>query len=333
MKLSDLAQKIGAELVGDGQIEIASAGTLDEAGPGQITFLSNPKYNGRLQTTRASAAVVSPSVCCEGLALLRAEDPYFAFSQALVALHGHRRHPFEGVHPRAHVDPTATVGEGSVLYPGVFVGPRVRIGRDCVLHANVVVYEECVIGDRVIIHAGTSIGHDGFGYATQQGVHHKIPQVGNVLIEDDVEIGANCAIERAAMGSTIIGRGTKFCDLIAIGHGTKIGSHGLVVAQVGIAGSTTIGHHVIIGGQAAISGHLNLGDHVSIGGRSGVHQNLPDRSRVLGVPAMPLAKGRRALMLHARLPELADRIRKLEKALGQQVEEEPREQVEEEPRQ
>ena len=317
MKLSDLAQQIGAEVVGDGGIEITAVATLDEAESGQISFLSNPKYGSKLQTTSASAVICSPQITSDRIALLRIKDPYFGFAQAIVALHGYRKHPFEGIHPRAYVEETATVGEGSVLYPGVFVGPRAKIGRDCILYPNAVVYDDCIIGDRVILHAGVSIGHDGFGFATHKGVHHKIPQIGNVIIEDDVEIGANCAIERAAMGSTVIGKGTKFCDLIAIGHGTRIGAHGLLVAQVGIAGSTTVGHHAIIGGQTGIAGHIKVGDCVSIGGQSGVHQDLPDKSVVMGKPAVPYTQGRRAMMLAARLPEMMERLRRVERALGQ----------------
>lgn len=322
MKLSELAQAIGAELAGDGNIDVTAASTLDEAQAGHISFLSNPRYAAKLQTTSASAVIVSPRVSSDRVALLRAKDPYYAFAQAVIALHGHRRHPFSGIHPKAHVDPTATVGEGSVLYPGVFVGPRAKIGRDCILYPNAVVYDDCIVGDRVIIHANSSIGHDGFGFATHKGIHHKIPQVGNVILEDDVEIGANCAIERAAMGSTVIGKGTKFCDLIAVGHGTKIGPHGLVVAQVGFAGSSTIGHHLTMGGQSGIGGHLKVGDYVTVGGRSGILQDTPDKSVVLGFPAIPIAQGRRAMMLHGRLPELVERIRKLEKAMGQEAPEE-----------
>ena len=317
LTLTELAERIGAEAVGEPGLVIHSAHTLEEAGPGQVSFLANPKYLKQLATTRASAVIVAPDVASDrGLALLKARDPYFAFMQAVVALHGHRRHPHEGVHPKAHVDPTATVGAGSVLYPGVYVGPRAVVGRDCILYPNVVIYDDCVLGDRVIVHAGSSIGHDGFGYATHRGEHHKIPQVGNVLIEDDVEIGANCSIQRAAMGSTVIGRGTKFSDNIAIGHGAKIGQHGLLVAQVAIAGSTTIGRHLVMAGQSAIGGHLKIGDRVTVAAQSGVINDVADGSVLMGMPALPVGRARRAAVAYAQLPELLERVRKLERRAG-----------------
>jgi UDP-3-O-[3-hydroxymyristoyl] glucosamine N-acyltransferase len=221
------------------------------------------------------------------------------------------------VHPTAYVDPTATVGEGTVVYPGCYVGPEVKIGRDCILYPNVAVYEKCILGDRVTIHAGTVIGEDGFGYATHGGEHHKIPQVGNVIIEDDVEIGANCAIDRGTLGSTIIGKGTKTSNLIAIGHNTTVGPHGLLVAQVGIAGSVTIGHHVTIAGQVGVAGHIKLGDNVTIAAQSGVINDIPDQSTVMGAPAMPASQGRRVYTIFTQLPELVERIKRLEQALDE----------------
>ncbi len=314
LSLQDLARRIDAELLGDGAIPIESAATLEDAGPSQVSFLSNPKYLKQLETTRAGAVVVAPSVSVarSDLPLLRSKDPYYAFTQAIIVLHGHRRHPHAGIHPGAHVDPTATVGDNTILYPGVYVGPRAIIGRDCILHPNAVVYDDCVLGDRVTIHAGTVIGNDGFGYATTKGIHHKIPQVGNVVIGDDVEIGANCAIERATLGSTTIGQGTKFCDLIAIGHGTKIGDHCLLVAQVGIAGSVKVGHHVTMAGQVGVAGHLRIGDNVTIGAQAGVINHIDDQTTVMGAPAMPVSQGRRVYSLFVQLPDLVERLKTLE---------------------
>jgi UDP-3-O-[3-hydroxymyristoyl] glucosamine N-acyltransferase len=324
--LKDLAAEIGAELHGGpdaGTKLVTSCAGLEEAGEGQISFLSNPKYVKHLESTRATAVIVAPSVTLDGNhgpVLLKTKDPYYAYSLAMVRLHGHRRHPHQGIHPAAHVDPTATIGEGTVLYPGVYVGPRARVGRDCILYPNVVVYDDCIIGDRVTLHACCSIGHDGFGYATHKdadGVyrHHKIPQAGNVVIEDDVELGANCSIDRATMGSTVIGRGSKFSNNVAIGHGTQIGEHALFVAQVGIAGSTTIGHHVTIGGQSGVAGHLKVGSGVTIAAKSAVVSDLPDQMTVLGFPALPIGKARRSMAVYAQLPELLERIRKLEQAI------------------
>lgn len=320
LTLKELADRIGAEPVGDPALVLHAVNTLEEASDGQVSFLANPKYLKQLETTRAAAVIVAPAVTSGRLALLKAKDPYFAFSQAVVALHGYRKHPHEGIHPKAHVDPTATVGENSVLYPGVFVGPRAKIGRDCVLYPNVVVYDDCVIGDRVIVHANSTVGEDGFGYATHRGQHHKIPQVGNVILEDDVELGANCSIQRATLGSTVIGRGSKFSDSVTIGHGTKVGAHALLVAQVGIAGSTTVGHHLTMGGQSGISGHLTVGENVTVAAKSAVISDVPDQSAVLGFPAMPLAHGRRVLAVFRNLPELQDRVKKLESAVEELAE-------------
>lgn len=213
------------------------------------------------------------------------------------------------------------MGEGCVFYPGVFIGPRARIGRDCIFFPNVVVYDDCIIGDRVTLHAGVSIGHDGFGYATKKDAdgtyrHHKIPQAGNVIIEDDVEMGANCAVDRATLGSTVIGRGTKFSDLVAIGHGCKIGPHCLFVAQVGIAGSVIVGHHVTMGGQAGVAGHLKIGDGVTIAAQSGVPGNIADGQTVLGAPAIPIRDARRVYAATSKLPEMLERIRKLEQLVA-----------------
>jgi len=315
MTLQQLAAAIDAQLEGgDGQAQVWAVVGIEEAGPGQVTFVANPKYVAALATTNAAAVIVGRTIRTErpGLTLLRASEPYLAFAKAAVALHGFRQHPFAGVHPAAHVDPTATVGQGTVIYPGAFVGPRARVGRDCILYPNAVVYDDCILGDRVTLHANTSVGQDGFGYATHDGVHHKIPQAGNVVIEDDVEIGANCSIDRAAVGSTVIGRGSKFSNNVVIGHGSKIGPYALIVAQTGVAGSTTIGHHATIAGQAGITGHLRIGNNVTIAARSMVADDVPDQTAVLGAPAIALARGRRVAVLTNQLPELLDRIRQLE---------------------
>lgn len=325
LTLQELATAIGAEpLPADiGAARVSACNTLEAAGPGEVSFLSNAKYAEQLNTTKAAAAIVAASVSCPanpGLVLLKTKDPYYAWSLALVKLHGHRRHPHAGVHPSAHVDTTASIGAGTVIYPGVYVGPRTKIGRDCILYPNVTVYDDCTIGDRVIIHAGASIGPDGFGFATHKdpdGVwrHHKIPQVGSVLIEDDVEIGSNTSISRGAVGDTVVGQGTKIDNNVAIGHGVKIGAHGLLVAHVGVAGSTTIGHHATIAGQVGITGHIKIGDAVTIAAQSGVMADVPDQTTVIGSPAMPASHARRVYFLFTQLPTLQDRIKKLEQAV------------------
>ncbi len=317
MTVNDLSKLIGAEVVGDGSATVESAGTLDAATPGQVSFLANPKYARQLETTRASAVIVSTKTePVNNTTLLRAADPYYAFMQAVVKLHGHRKHPFTGVHPDAHVDPSATIGENTIIYPGAFVGPRAKLGRDCIIYPNATIYEDCLLGDRVIVHSGSVVGVDGYGYATHKGVHHKIPQAGNVIIEDDVEIGANCSIERAALGSTFIGRGTKIDQLVVVGHGSKIGEHCLLVAQTGIAGSVTLGHHVVLAGQSGVSGHLKIGNQVTVAAQSGVINDVDDGETIMGSPAMPVKHGRRVYILFTQLPDIVERIKQLEQQLA-----------------
>jgi UDP-3-O-[3-hydroxymyristoyl] glucosamine N-acyltransferase len=313
MKLAELAQKLDAELVGDGTIDIQRINTLEAAEPGDLSFLSNARYTRLLASTQASAVITGPADVCPHVALLRCRDPYFAFRQAVVALHGFRRHPFDGVHPMAVVDPSATVGDRTIIYPHVYVGPGAVIGEDCILYPNVTVYEGCRIGDRVIIHSGAAIGPDGYGFAYHNGAHHKIPQVGNVIIGDDVEIGANCVIARGALGSTVIGEGTKLDALVMLGHGVQIGPHSLLVAQTGVAGSTSIGHHATIAGQVGIAGHLRIGNAVTIAARSGIMDDIDDGQTVMGMPALPAKQARRVLLHYTHLPDLVERLRELER--------------------
>jgi UDP-3-O-[3-hydroxymyristoyl] glucosamine N-acyltransferase len=318
LTLAELAEAIGAELHGDGSVLIDSAATLETARAGQISFLSNPRYAKHLESTAASAAVVAPQIKPRGsIVLLKHKNPYYAFMLVVVKLHGHRQHPFAGIHPRANVDLTATVGEGTIIYPGVFVGPRTTIGRDCILYPNAVIYDDCILGDRVIVHANASIGQDGYGFATQKGpdgvaAHHKIPQIGNVILEDDVEIGANATVDRAALGSTIIGRGSKLGDLVTIGHNARVGPHALLVAQGGIAGSTTLGHHVTLAGQVGVAGHLKVGDGATVGAQAGIITDVDAGATLMGSPAMPASHARRVYSIFTQLPELLERVKKLE---------------------
>lgn len=312
MKLSELAGKIEAELIGDGGIDVTAVASLESAAPGQVSFLANAKYIRQLETTGASAVIVGKNVRVDRVPLLVTRDPYLAFSKAIIALHGHRKHPFAGVHPKASVEPTAAVGEGTVVYPGAYLGARCKVGRDCILYPNVVVYDDCIIGDRCIIHGGAVIGADGYGFATSEGVHHKIPQIGNVIIEDDVEIGPGVTISRAALESTVIGKGTKIDQQVVIGHNVKIGPHCLIVAQVAIAGSTTVGHHTTLAGQVGVAGHLKIGDKVTVGAQSGVMHDLEEPGIYAGTPAMPFAHARRVYSIFSELPDLQRRIKELE---------------------
>ena len=330
--VQELAQHVGGTVVGDGNVSIRSGSTLELSGPGQITFLANSRYAPLVASTRASAVFV-PNAMETTASQIVVKNPYYAFTQALVLLHGHRQHQRSGISPQATIDPTASVGEGTtvrervsvsegvrigkncVLYPGVFIGPGVEIGDDCVLHANVVVYEHCQLGYRVIIHANSTIGNDGLGFSTENGVHHKIPHIAKAIIEDDVEIGASAGVERGSLQDTVVGRGSKIGSQVIIGHGVQVGEHCFLVAQTGIAGSTRIGHHCVFAGQAGIAGHLEIGNNVTIAAKSGVSQNIPDGERVFGYPAFEMGKAVEAYSLVKRLPELRRQVRALESRL------------------
>jgi len=330
--LGEIAEYVGGRVCGDPNLVIRAAATLGRAREGEISFLMNQRYERQLRTTKASAVIVAKAVEAP-VALLIAEDPYYAFMQVMVLLHGHRKHKETGISPQAVISDTAVVGEGChihhlvtiadnvrigercIIYPCTYIGEGTRIGDDCILYPSVTVFERCTIGSRVIINANSVIGVDGFGYATHDGLHHKIPQVGSVVLEDDVEIGSCCGIERGTLDDTVIGQGSKLGDLVTIGHGTKVGPHCLLVAQVGIAGSTTLGHHCIVGGQAGIVGHITIGNHVTIGGRAGVINSVSDGRTVLGAPAIEADEARRAYAMLPYLPQMRQEVRELQNRL------------------
>jgi UDP-3-O-[3-hydroxymyristoyl] glucosamine N-acyltransferase len=335
--LKELADLVGGKIIGDPAVVITAVNTLEAAGPGEISFLSNPKYHRQLETTRATAVIVTPEFAeahaGQATNLLQVADSYFALRQVMVEIYGFRQQPSGGIHAMANVSPQASLGEGvticpmatveagatigprTVLYPNAYVGANARIGADCVLHPNVVVYDGCILGDRVTLHAGTVIGQDGFGFATHGGVHHKIPQVGIVRLGDDVDMGANCAIDRATLGETVIGSGTKFSDLVAIGHGTTIGEHCLLVAQVGIAGSVTLGKYCVLAGQVGVAGHLKIGDGVTMAAKSGVINDIPAGQTILGQPAIDINKAKKNYVAFVQLAELRDKVRQMETRL------------------
>jgi len=325
------------ELQGPASSRVATLSITSSAGPRQISFLSNPKYHKQLWQTRASAVVLRPGVEAPGnLARIRVDDPYAAITALIVRLHGYRRHrrvppthdcvhiapsarvgENPSIHPGVTIDEDTVIGNNAVIYPGCYIGPRCRIGDDLVLFPNVVIYEDTVIGNRVTIHAGTVIGEDGLGYAPVGRKWVKIPQIGYVEIGDDVEIGANCTIDRATLGKTKIGSGTKFSNLIAIGHGTHIDEDCLFVAQVGLAGSVSVGKHVTMAGQAGVVGHIRIGDDATIGAKAGVTHSVPAGETVLGAPAVPITEMKRRVAHIARLPELKQRVKWLEKRLAE----------------
>jgi UDP-3-O-[3-hydroxymyristoyl] glucosamine N-acyltransferase len=327
--LADLAARLGCRLEGDGAIEIARVATLDQAGPGDLTFLANPKYAQAAQRTRASAIILADAAPAAPCAMLRSPHPYRSFADAL-ALLGRNERPPDGVHPTAVVAPDARVGHGVsigafvvvgagadigdrvVLHPHVVLGPGVRIGEDSVVHARVSVRERSVLGRRVVVQDGAVIGSDGYGYVTDpDGVHHKIPQHSIVVIDDDVEIGANTTIDRPAVGETRIGRGTKIDNLVQIAHGVTVGEHALLVAQVGIAGSSTIGDHVVLAGQVGVAGHITVGDRARATAQTGIPNSVEPGATVSGYPAIDNREWLKASAVFRNLPELRRQVKDL----------------------
>jgi UDP-3-O-[3-hydroxymyristoyl] glucosamine N-acyltransferase len=340
MQLSDLCEILGKRGIAarlDGLDKTISAvNTLDDAGDGEISFLSNPKYLARLQSTRASAVIVGDGVeTPASLSTIRCADPYGAITVAIIALHGHRRHPQWGCSANAAIDATAqigrnaniapgaavaagvTIGDNCTIYPGCYVGEHARLGDDCTLFPNVVIYDHSELGNRVTIHAGSVIGEDGLGYAPNGDKWVKIPQVGRAVIGDDVEIGANCTIDRATLGTTEIGPGTKFGNVIVIGHGTKVGPDCLFVGLIGVAGSVTIGRHVTLAGQVGVAGHLTIGDGAMVGAQSGISGNIEPQAKVFGSPAMAMDEAKRAIAVIPKLPEWVKRVKELEREVAQ----------------
>jgi UDP-3-O-[3-hydroxymyristoyl] glucosamine N-acyltransferase len=335
--LGELAEYVDGRVCGDPMVIIKSASTLGRADEGDISFLTNRKYEKQLRTTKASAVIVGKETPTASVHLLIADDPYYAFMQIMVLLHGHRKHKKIGISPRASISDSAKIGvdchihdfatiaddarikDGCIIYPGAYIGRGVQIGNDSIIYPNVAVYDGCKIGNRVIINANSTIGEDGFSYATYKGIHHKIPQAGIVILEDDVEIGACCGIERGTLSDTVIGQGSKLGDMVTIGHGARVGPHCLLVAQVGIAGSTNIGHNCTIGGQVGIVGHINIGNNVTIAAQAGVINNIPDNKVILGAPAIDANIGRRAYSMIQYLPEIRQSIRELQGQFKQVV--------------
>ncbi|MBA3240848.1 MAG: UDP-3-O-(3-hydroxymyristoyl)glucosamine N-acyltransferase [Acidobacteria bacterium] len=337
MKLSDLARKTGAQLEGQQtDVEINAAAGLDEAGAGQVTFLSNPRYTPRLQTTRASAVFVGENVesIRDDIAVLRTRDPYLAYTRALRLFHPEPDlEPF--IHPAASIDPSARIGAGVRieactvvgrdveigdnvhLYPNVTVYDGVHIGADSVIHSGVALREGTQVGQRVRIHNNAVVGSDGFGYAKdEQGRWLKIPQTGRVVIEDDVEIGAGTTIDCASVGETRIARGVKIDNLVQIGHSCTIGEDSLLCAQVGLAGSSHVGRRVILAGQVGVAGHLSIGDDAVLMAKSATSHNVPAGKVLSGIPAFDSREWLRATAAFRRLGEMQRALRTLETRLA-----------------
>ncbi len=332
--LKELAESLGGTVIGNENLTIRGIASLDDAKEDQITFLANPKYAAKVATTRAAAVILPPGADNHGRNAIEVANPYLAFAK-LLTLFTSRPREVKGVMDGAFVSETAVIGAGATVYPGVFVADGVRIGDrvtlypgvtvyagavlgdDVTLHSGVSVREGCRIGSRVTIHNGSVIGCDGFGYAPDGAGWYKIPQIGIVVIEDDVEIGAHTVIDRAALEATVIRRGTKIDNLVQVAHNCVIGENCMIVSQVGISGSTKLGNHVTVGGQVGIVGHLTIGDNVMIGAQSGVSGNVPAGQVLSGSPAIPHREWLKASTIFGRLPEMRRTIADLEKRLAE----------------
>lgn len=333
-RLSEIAKLIGGELCGDGNTLIRGICGIKEAKLGDLTFVANSKYLPLIKETRASAVITAEDVASGRKPIIRTNNPSLAFAK-LVSIFAPavEAHP-QGVSPQAIlgkkvklgkgvaiqafvvVEDEAEIGDRTILYTGCYVGRKTRLGNDCVIYPHVTVRENVEIGHRVVVHSGTVIGSDGFGFATVQGVHHKIPQIGTVIIEDDVEIGANVTIDRARFEKTTIGKGTKIDNLVQIAHNVVTGQNCILVAQSGISGSTVLGNNVVLAGQAGVVGHITIGDNVMVGAQAGVSKSIPANTSVWGTPAKSLARAKRVNAAMQRLPELHQTVEEMRKRLG-----------------
>jgi UDP-3-O-[3-hydroxymyristoyl] glucosamine N-acyltransferase len=338
LKLKEIAARLQCALDGNGDVDIHRIAALDDAGPGDLTFFVNPKYAAQVRATRASAVILADGADAEtpdGVARLRAANPYLTFARAAELFAPPPAIP-AGVHRLASIDPTAViapdaaigafvtvgararVGARTMLFPHVTVGDGASIGDDCLLHARVSVRERVVIGHRVVIQDGAVIGSDGFGFArTEHGSHHKIPQAGGVVIEDDVEIGANTTVDRPAVGETRIGAGTKIDNLVQVAHGVKIGKQVLLAAQVGIAGSTKLEDRVTLAGQVGVAGHLTVGAGVTATAQTGIPNSVEPGKLISGYPAIANRDWLKSSAVFRRLPELKKAVADLQRRLDE----------------
>lgn len=340
LSLRALAERLGAAIEGPDDREVTGVATLSQAGPSDLSFLGHPRYVTQLEESSAAAVLIGKGATVDRppqCTFLRVDDPYLALAGALEVFH-HPREVERAISDRAYIDPDAQVGEGLAALPGSYVGagsvlgrnvtlhPGAVVGSDCqlgddvVLHPHVVLYPGCRLGNRVTVHAGTVLGADGFGYAQGAEGLIKIPQAGGLVVEDDVEVGANSALDRGSLGDTRIGRNTKIDNLCQIAHNVQTGAHCVLVSQSGIAGSTTLGNGVVLAGQAGVSGHLVLGDGARVAAKSAALQDVPAGATVAGTPAIDMGLWRRAVSLTKRLPEILGRLRALEKARSSEEE-------------
>ncbi|HVR44864.1 MAG TPA: UDP-3-O-(3-hydroxymyristoyl)glucosamine N-acyltransferase [Thermoanaerobaculia bacterium] len=330
--VGEIVELVEGEFSGDRERRITGARSLEQAGPEDLSFLANARYQRQLATTRAGAVLVERGMAGESSRWIRVRDPYYALARVLQKFFAEIPLP-EGISPLSSIAPSARIGaevrigpfvtigpeaiigDRVVLFEGVSIGAGASVGADTRIHPNAVVYHRCVIGSRCIIHAGAVIGADGFGFATHEGVHHKIPQIGIVRIEDDVEVGAGSAIDRAALGETVIGAGTKIDNLVQVGHNARVGRGCLLVSQCAIAGSAELGEYSALGGQAGLTGHIRVGSRVMVAAQSAVMKDFEGPGTVAGNPARPLREHLRAEALVRKLPEIVSRLDAVEAAL------------------
>ena len=340
---SQIALLINGKIEGDANASVTSFGKIEEAAPGQLAFLANPKYEEHLYTTQASLIIINESLLLKHpvtATLIRVQDAYTAFATLLSRYQEIMTQQMNGIQQPCYISPTASYGENifigafsylgenvklgnnTKIFPNVYLGDNVRVGNNTIIHPGVKIYRECVAGNNIIIHAGAVIGSDGFGFAPQaDGSFKKVPQIGNVVIEDDVEIGANTTIDRATIGSTVIKAGAKLDNLIQIAHNVEIGNNTVIAALAGISGSTKLGKGVMIGGQAGLAGHLQIGDGARINAQSGVGKSIEAGKAVTGSPAYNYTAALRSQALSRNLPELEKRVKELEALVKQLIQE------------
>ena len=337
-KAKEIAHQLGGTVVGDPETEVSTLSKIEEAQSGSITFLANPKYTPHIYSTKASITIVNNSFEPDGdlqTVLIRVEDAYAAFTK-LLDFYQVSQLPSPEVSPAATIDPQAElgkqcyigaqtiiqagsfIGDQSTIHPQVYIGKNVQIGKHTIIYPGVQILDGTEIGDRCIVHSGTVIGSDGFGFAPQKdGSYQKIPQLGTVWIGNDVEIGANCTIDRATLGETKVGHGVKLDNQIQVAHNAEIGDHTVIAAQSGVAGSAKVGKYCVIGGQVGVVGHIEVGDHVQIQGQSGVSSNIPSNTAIQGTPAFSYKDYSRSYIYFKKLPDIIKKIESLEKKRSQ----------------
>lgn len=329
---ADIARLLGGEVLGDASLVLKGFAPADRAQPGDLTFAENENYFARAEQSAASAIIVDGPYTSSRKTIIRVSNARVAFAKVLPLFFPEPAfaagiHPTAVVSPSARVDSTAHIGPYCILGEQVRIGPRCvlqglnSVGADCLLgedvnlFPNVTLYARTEVGNRVRIHSGTVVGSDGFGYVLDDGIHRKVPQIGSVIICDDVELGANVTVDRGALGPTIVGKGSKVDNLVQLGHNVTLGEHCIIVSQTGIAGSTKLGDYVVLGGQVGLAGHLKIGNRVSVAAQSGVMNNIPDGEKWLWSPAQPDRQAKRQMIALTQLPELIRRVKELEKKL------------------